>query len=103
MKIAVAFDKKSENIIEDMRHVEYFMIYEFDGNVFVNVEMISTMGKEEFQLAEILLMMETDLLMCNHIDKTLEESFYNEGIHVISGLSGSSDKAVYRYMTRGLQ
>ena len=103
MKIAVAFDKVTENIIDDIRNVEYFMIYEFDGNVFVNVEMISTMGKEEFQLAEILLMLDVDLLLCHRIDQFIENTFYDEGIHVISGISGSSDQAVYTYMTKGLQ
>lgn len=102
MKIAVAFDKQTENIIEDFGKVEYFMIYEFEGKDFVNVEMISTMGKEEFEIAEILSMMEVDLLFCGNIDSDLLDSFDDEGIQVISCQSGSSNRAVYDYMTKGI-
>ncbi|MBR2177316.1 MAG: hypothetical protein IJ861_10295 [Clostridia bacterium] len=99
MKIAVAFDKETENITENLSDTIYFMIYEFDGNVFTNVELVSTMEKSEFELAEILSMMEVDLLICGNMEPVTEQSFDDEGIQVFSSIYGSSDEAVFSYMT----
>ena len=95
MKIAVSYDKNNEIVCSDFEATSFFNFYDVVGNSVVCSEIIGTMGaKEKEGLAHILLMFETDALICGNISEASSELINDEGIVIFSGCKGKSDDLV---------
>ena len=95
MKIAVSYNKSNDNVNIDFETTNFFNFYDVVNNSVVCSEIIGTMGsKEKEELAHILLMFETDALICGSISDASVDLISDEGISIFSGCKGKSDDLV---------
>ena len=95
MKIAVSYNKSDAKIESIFENSRFFKFYDVVGNSVICSEMIGTMGaKEKEELVHILLMFETDALICGDINDETRELLSEEGITYFSGCAGLADDVV---------
>ena len=94
MKIAVSYEKTKRNVHNIFEDTKFFNFYDIVGNSVICSEIIGTMNAMDSELVHLLLMFETDALICGDLDATSRELLVNEGITVFSGCIGKADELV---------
>ena len=94
MKIAVSHQQSDEQISPYFEETRHFKMYDIENNKVICSEIIGTMGCEKEQLVQLLLMFETDALICGELSDESHMILDEEAISVFSGCLGESDDAV---------
>lgn len=95
MKIAVSHEHKSDKISPQFEETKHFKLYDIENNKVICSEVIGTMGyREKEELVQLLLMFETDALICGELSEESHMILSDEAISVFSGCLGKSDDAV---------
>lgn len=94
MKIAVSYDRTNDTIYSEFENTKHFKLYDTENNAVICSEIVGTMGSEKEQLVHLLLMFESDALICSELSETSRELLEEEGISVFSGCCGKSDELI---------
>ena len=96
MKIAVTYD--NGEIFGHFGHTEQFKVYDTDDNFILGSEVIDTNGAGHEALATFLQEKGIKVLICGGIGQGAVNALDEAGIEVVSGIEGSTDKAVEAYL-----
>ncbi len=99
MKIALAYDKETNGFSPSFIRTGHFKFYEIENRQIGSSEMIGTMKCDPEQLVGMLLMFETDVLLCRRLDEASAQLLQEEGIDYYTGLTGEADLAVEQYLS----
>ncbi len=102
MKIAVSHEHKSDSISPLFEETKHFKLYDVENNRVICSEIIGTMGCEKEELVQLLLMFETDALICGQLSEESHLILSDEAISVFSGCLGNSDDAVEMMLSGAL-
>lgn len=94
MKIAVSYNIKNESIHSKFDNTKHFKLYDIENNSVICSEIVGTMNCEQDQLVHLLLMFETDALICSELSDISRELLDDEGISIFSGCLGNADELV---------
>ncbi len=95
MKIAVSHEHKSDRVSPLFEETKHFKLYDIEDNKVICSEVIGTMGcREKEELVHLLLMFETDALICGELTDESKLILSDEAISVFSGCLGKSDDVV---------
>lgn len=92
MKIAVAYENGV--IFQHFGHTEKFKIYDIEGSIIKNEQIVDTNGNGHSALAEFLINNNVDTLICGGIGGGAKNALNEAGIKLYGGVSGNADKAV---------
>ena len=96
MKIAVA--SENEMVTEHFGHCENFQIYVIEDNRVARKESIPNPGHKPGYLPNYLNDIGVNVIISGGMGGGAVEIFDEKGIEVITGVSGSADKAVNSYL-----
>ncbi len=102
MKIAVSHEHKSDSINPVFENTKHFKMYDIVDNKVICSEIIGTMGCDKEQLVQLLLMFETDALICGELSGDSKLILTDEAISIFSGCMGNSDDAVEMMLSGNL-
>lgn len=92
MKLAVCYDKDTDNISPDFENTNCFKVYDVDDGEITCSELVGTMGKKGSQdLTDFLLFLEVDALLCCDISEESCSMLDDESISFYSGFYGNAD------------
>lgn len=97
MIFAVTYNKDN-TIHNQFETSEFFKLYETENGQIINVEAVSTLGKRDNELLDILSLLEADAVICNNISNSLAQLLNGEGILVYSKCYGNVDAAVKKFL-----
>lgn len=101
MKIAVAVDGKF--VSGHFGHCEGFRIYDVENNKVTGSEMVANPGHRPGFLPVFLKEQNADVIIAGGMGATAQELFSENGIKVVVGASGESDKIVEGYLQGTVQ
>lgn len=92
MKVAVTYD--NGNVLENFGNTKFFKVYDIENGETQCTEIVSSMGANSYELANMLAMMTVDALICGEIAENSITELTDEGIVIYSGCCGDADEAV---------
>ena len=98
MKLLTTYDKENNTIFQNFGNTKYFKVYGIENGQVQYSEIVGTMGKKENELMDILLFLETDVLICGNIGEHFVMDLINEGIILYSNYCGNTDIAVEQFL-----
>ena len=96
MKIAIPTE--GNKIYGHFGKTTVFTVYEVSEHASIHQTQLSTEGSGHGALVGALKKEEVDVLLCGGIGGPAKSGLEQEGIKVISGLSGEVEKAIYAYL-----
>ena len=100
MKIAVTYD--NGQIFQHFGHTEFFKIYEVADGKVLNAQVVDTMGSGHGALANVLVILGVDTLICGGIGGGARNALNSVGITIYGGVSGDADAAVEALLSNNL-
>lgn len=100
MKIAVAYDGEGQ-VFQHFGHTEQFKIYELSQGGKIDTMVIGTNGTGHEAMAGFLAQGDVKVLICGGIGQGAMDALLEEGILVVPGITGDTDKAVAGFL-RGI-
>ena len=98
MKLAIAYDKETDTVFEKFENTQYFKLYEIDSGTIDYTEIVGTMGKNTDELADLLLFLEDDVLICCDITEQSAEQISDEGIIIYKNCHGTSESVFQNFL-----
>ncbi len=92
MKIAVTYENGM--IFGHFGHTKQFKVYDVEGTVIRNAEVIDTNGSGHGALADFLVAHGVKVLICGGIGGGAQTAIAKAGIQLFGGVTGFADKAV---------
>ncbi len=92
MRIAVTYE--NGNIFQHFGHTEAFKVYDIHDGKIVDSQVVSTNGSGHGALAEVLHVLQADVLICGGIGGGAQMALASVGIKLYGGVSGNADAAV---------
>ena len=101
MKIAVTYE--NGQIFQHFGHTEFFKIYEVADGKVLNAQVVDTMGSGHGALANVLVILGVDTLICGGIGGGARNALSSVGITIYGGVSGDADAAVAALLANSLE
>ena len=96
MRIAVPF--ANGEVFQHFGHTENFKLYEIEAGQIVSSQIIGTNGSGHDALANFLVSLSVNVLLCGGIGDGAQAALANAGIEICSGAHGDADAAVSAYL-----
>ena len=96
MRIAVPF--ANGEVFQHFGHTENFKLYEIEAGQIVSSKIIGTNGSGHDALANFLVSLSVNVLLCGGIGDGAQAALANAGIEICSGAHGDADAAVKAYL-----
>ncbi|MCY6371772.1 NifB/NifX family molybdenum-iron cluster-binding protein [Clostridium ganghwense] len=96
MKIAIAADGKF--VSGHFGHCEGFRLYDVENNKVVGSQMVPNPGHKPGFLPVFLKEQNADVIIAGGMGATAQELFTQNGIKVVVGASGETDKVIEGYL-----
>ena len=96
MRIAVPF--ANGEVFQHFGHTENFKLYEIEAGQIVSSEIIGTNGSGHEALANFLVSLSVNVLVCGGIGDGAQAALSDAGIEICSGAQGDADAAVSAYL-----
>ena len=100
MKIAVTYD--NGQVFQHFGHTEFFKVYDVEDGKVVNSRVVDTMGSGHGALANVLVILGVDTLICGGIGGGARNALNAVGITIYGGVSGDADAAVAAFLSDNL-
>ncbi len=100
MRIAVTYE--DGEIFQHFGHTEAFKVYDVEEGKIVNAQVVSTNGSGHGALAEVLHILNADVLICGGIGGGARMALDEMGIKLYGGVSGNADEAVEAFVAGAL-
>lgn len=96
MKIAIPY--KDGEVFGHFGHAKELKIYTIENGQIISSEVIETEGTGHEAIADLLMGIGTDVLICGGIGAGAERALYENGIALYSGISGDADEAAASFL-----
>ena len=101
MKIAVTYE--NGQVFQHFGHTKQFKIYTAEDGQIIAGNVINTLGSGHGALAELLSMLNVDVLICGGIGGGAQAALAQAGIRIFGGVSGDADKAAESFVQGTLE
>ena len=98
MRIAVTYEKNTGGVFRHYGHAEFFKLYDVEYGEVVNSLVIAALGSDHEELAEYLVQLRVNALICGDIGGSARVALENVGIIPYGGVAGDADTAVNAFL-----
>ena len=98
MRIAVPFERETENIFQHFGKSQYFKFYDTENEDVTDCEVVEASGSGHDAIAAFLDEMKVDVVVCGNIGSGAQFALADRGILVFAGAEGDADAAVAEFL-----